>query len=629
MSPVMMSVVVVSAWADVLGDYSVVRRVDGTKATSPDLPVVVVASHREFVLGCHDFERFLSPRFRSYLVFSEPFVHMWKLDEKVKAGPTTASLLVTDKLPGEVFSRSLVVRLLQAEGFGDLRYLLYSHCDIHPAAGLDDVVDELASSFDTEKRRRHANDTGVVRGPVYPDFWRINASCAAQTHKQRANQPVFAMNTVLVESARQPFEFDRHRAFHGVDVGGYVALQLPATSLSDVGTWLEDHFVMYDLAMYSKLMNEQVRLEAVADSLFHHEVVQPELLCRQGWTAVRNNGLVLLYSAKLEDDRDFRRRHAPSVDRRDGPAFFSNDAYKRVNVDELRRFQLEILYAMISPRARLREAMATSGLLRVFPFMDWGNNVFAHFGRPSMIPNWGGRTLHSLVGDGLGPLMGIAGYELVEATPFRFEARRTSYPLSRYLFVDTDKCDVIVRPWERVSNDLSVCAPFLELDVQGRRTTVYTSNFRGGGNATDLRLPAHATIVGVGSPLVRYGRRAAPTTSIFDIARAVCDEDLKRSPRYDDGGYSFPSPSAALFRYVAVDRFQGTPPTSLKLLCDITVRRDDTQAPTRRYLESREHAPRALSAGIHEGMCTSYYARHRRRVCCQMVPCLPPHIYDP
>lgn len=590
--------------ATVLKHHTVLDWVAGAQpepARAPgDMPLnaVAVMTHREFVLGCHSFESLFSHRMPTYMVFSHEFAQAWKLPELVRETATLQTqLLVIRRLPGELIARSVVLSLMQAQGAGDPEFLFFTHCDIHqlPRASLPSqprasptyvhAVEQLIDDFSAEKALRAAGRTAVrydgAYGFVSPDFWRGNATCAALSGAERAAMPVFAMNAVTVESVARRNSLEG-AVVHGVDVGGYVATgglkqsararaPTPANGsaaglwLSDAGTWLEDHALLYDLALYRKL-HATFALADAGDVLFHNEYFQPELFCRMGWTALRDNEVYLHYSSRLEDDDAFAARNEQlavkgktrPMQQKDGLTGIYHDVYARVDLEWVRAFQLELLYARMSPMARVREHVAANAVFASHHFLEWGNNVFPLFARASMLPRalldapGRGQTVGELIDAGIGALFAVAGYERVRtgrqlsaADDGYLALRRVSYPLARFFHVtyapeprsaaNASKlpklprgCRYAVPPYT-LGNDVGSCTLFLDLTTRDRRRIgVWAANYaqfpgeKVSGAPPVLRIPLSAKLRALGSPFVAAPGRSAPATHVLRSFAEVC-----------------------------------------------------------------------------------------------------------
>lgn len=288
----------------VLKHYGVVEWAAGERQPSPHaaepLPVVAIMSHREFVVGCHSFESLFSDRMPTYLVFSQEFAAGWGMGRLVTTlGASSTQLLAMQRVGGEVVAQSIVMDLIRAQRVQDPKYVFFTHCDIHPLppamqprgfASYVQAVEELVLDFDVERELRASGRTAVRTdgeyGAVNGNFKRGNASCAALGGAERARMPVFAINTVLVESVRAPHDLMGSQ-LHGVDVGGYAAMNglnitrhtraVPAgqTSaglpwLSDATTWLEEHALLIDAALW-RVLHRSFPMTAAGDVLFHNE----------------------------------------------------------------------------------------------------------------------------------------------------------------------------------------------------------------------------------------------------------------------------------------------------------------------------------------------------------------------
>jgi len=249
------------------------------------------------------------------------------------------------------------------------------------------------------------------------------------------------------------------------------------------------------------------------------------------------------------------------------------DAYAGVDVEWLRAFQLELLYARMSPAARVREHVAANAMFASRHFLEWGNNVFALFARATMLPadlaGAGNRKLSikDVADKGLGALFAIAGYEHTRApdeagagrrqrSARRQSAadaghlvlRRVSWPLARFFHIASgDLADQAVRdahlppqpvgcldavPPFSIGNDEVGCTMFLDLETGDRRRIgVWASNHAHFSNPLGtlasqappvLRLPLDARLRNVGSPMVGAPGRSAPAEAVLRALAALC-----------------------------------------------------------------------------------------------------------
>jgi hypothetical protein len=282
-----------------------------------------------------------------------------------------------------------------------------------------------------------------------------------------------------------------------------------------------------------------------------------------GWVALRTNEVVLHYSTRFDDDATFAASHQDVLSRRrpsealtDGVPLFT-DAYARVNLTWLKRFQMESMYTRISPQARMREYLAANALIESTHFLDWGNSVLALVIRRTMLPDAFTRTgattpsVRSLLEEGLGPLFGLAGYEPDggPTEPSVLAVRRTSYPLARFFHVAMAGavharrapprpagCLKLIRPFV-FAPDADACTLFLDLALpDGRRMAVYAANVRDFGTSRRrlharsgssvaprvLHLPLDAVLLDVGSPIMGASGRQVPSESLLVAAGHVC-----------------------------------------------------------------------------------------------------------
>lgn len=100
------------------------------------LPIAVVVGHREYLLGCHSFERFLDRRWETFFVFEPEFAERWRLRELVRAArPETsrgAHLVELAALGSEHVARMAALRVLRDSGRPWPEVVQSANCDIQP-----------------------------------------------------------------------------------------------------------------------------------------------------------------------------------------------------------------------------------------------------------------------------------------------------------------------------------------------------------------------------------------------------------------------------------------------------------------------------------------------------------------
>ncbi|CAE8722906.1 unnamed protein product, partial [Polarella glacialis] len=264
--------------------YNLSERIDGPRldTRAANASVVVVVTHRELVIGCHDFERFLSPDFDTWFVFEKSFARAWGLDSRVRSPQLlhggSAHLLLTDVVTGEVHARSAVISILQQEAAQRntaLPEFMYSTmCDIQPLPGwhshhvpFPDMVSEMVRALSEEKARRKLRQGSQVQDvAAHRDskFERVNASCFHSRPEDRANLPILTMNNAILETLPQ-MDSIVGATLHGHDVGHFIrqgglesakpwlengAPRKKNASEAPVSTFVEDHSILYDLALY-------------------------------------------------------------------------------------------------------------------------------------------------------------------------------------------------------------------------------------------------------------------------------------------------------------------------------------------------------------------------------------------
>jgi len=346
------------------------------------LDVVVVVSHREYVLGCHTFERFLDPRWETYYVYQDVFAEHFRLRDTVELArdgrvSRGAHLVTTNRMAGELLARSLVLALLEdgeRKGTPIPGVLLGSNCDIHEMPPwhpthmrFQEVLAGLVRDFEKDSADRLSGRGSRAEvftlGQMRP--WNLMAGIPEDCLKRfstSTHYPLLVMSQNMFETI--PSSDSLKGAFlHGIDVGAYMKrggregyrppfLEPGEPWLTDTSMWTEDHLVLFNTTLYRSFLPE---LSQVGDSIIESDRSIPAYLCRHKWAAVRHNSLPLFYDLSWESlyaNPGNRSLYDPGVFSRLG-----------VSHDWLCKENLRICAEKVSPVGCMREAMATTAAL--------------------------------------------------------------------------------------------------------------------------------------------------------------------------------------------------------------------------------------------------------------------------
>ena len=344
---------------------------EGSGAMADPLPMAAVVHHRESLMGCHSFERFLSPRWETLLVFEDTFAHTWRLENAIRSTPTRgAHLLKLNVSAGEWLARAIALRRMD-ELNRRPPLLLSSQCDMQPLppwhvlhTPYAVLVERLTVAFLAEARARAIGTTAAV--PLSDTDLRL-ADRSAIAHSRRCaavfkrnDRSLFVMNTPIFETIPHAATLEGAR-FHSVDVGqwqrhsvGGARPRGPMTGttgawLSDVSTWVEDHAVLYNTTLLSDVVDVWQRAGA---TLSAGVKLIPSHMCTAGLSAVRHNDIHLFYD-----------RAWPSLTADGGVGggsipLTNMSHYAAADVDRLRWYNLRLLSDFASPLGCFREFMA-------------------------------------------------------------------------------------------------------------------------------------------------------------------------------------------------------------------------------------------------------------------------------
>ena len=415
----------------------------------PRLPVTVVVAHREFVLGCHTFERFIDPRWTAIFVFEAAFERIWDLKALVgEAVRTTAGAEVrlallgpTVLTTGEWLARAVAVRVLEVSKAGtagqpqaapSAPLLLSSQCDIHPLPQwhamyipFHVIVDRMVRAFLDESERRRAGRISWAEPPTdWIDKAMSNATCMGELNISAASRrPLFAMNTVMVETIPDTDSLAGAR-FHALDQGAYesgfrgldwfrrAGIPSGSTWLSDNTPWFEDHFALYNLTLLGLIAKAMARAsETVSEGVR----VLPRMMCRRGWSAARHNDLHLFY--------DLAHESLTSDGSRGKRLLYDHTKYTQIDEAALQAHNLKLMGKRASPLGCMREfanlkAVMGSGTCVVCAFSSMHLSK-SHVGKIVQRARAAHpyRVLVRHIEDAVIPLLQLQGYEWVGSTP--------------------------------------------------------------------------------------------------------------------------------------------------------------------------------------------------------------------
>ena len=188
-------------------------------AQAEPLPIAAVVHHREQVMGCHSFERFLSPRWETVFVVEDVIADIWQLSNVIRATPSRgAHLLTLGVSTGEWLARAIALRHLD-----ELKrrppLLLSSQCDMQPLPPWHALhipyaafVERFTAAFLAESHARARGTTITTIAMQPPVSTKVHvplhataagvsstgANCAAVF--KAAGRPLFVMNTPIFET---------------------------------------------------------------------------------------------------------------------------------------------------------------------------------------------------------------------------------------------------------------------------------------------------------------------------------------------------------------------------------------------------------------------------------------------
>lgn len=339
-----------------------------TRPEGPPLPLAVVSSHRDFVLGCHSFSRFLDPRWETLYVFEREFAARFGLDRLLRHTSAAESrgvhLVTLSRAAGEQRARQIALEVLFAVDPAP-ELLVSWNCDIHPLppwhaqhVPSQTMIARMAEDFHTEAALRR-NGGGRTQVFSAGDVKRANAIARHAAHllapmaAAAETGPLFAMTPVIWETLPSATDLC-YAEFHGVNVGrtllngrcgrpGGLAPGIPW--LADNGIWCEDHVLIFNASLLGQVLPDVLR---AADAVFEGPRLMPHLLAPRGWATVLHGDLHTLFHLGKQD------LHATWPNGTNS-SLFDPGAYADVDYDWLRAYSLSVATARLSPEGCFRE----------------------------------------------------------------------------------------------------------------------------------------------------------------------------------------------------------------------------------------------------------------------------------
>jgi hypothetical protein len=235
--------------------------------SAPALPMALAVGYREFVLGCHSFERYLDPRYETFFVFEDEFASAWKLRELVLGVNASTSrgahLFMLARGDGAP-ARELVLGELSKRATPVPELLLTANCDVAPlppwharSMTFSNMAQQMVTAFLADSRDR--SNAGSRAEPLTTDELRgVNSVTQQPTACRKkfadasnSKNQLFSLNTLIVEDAPRSDSLSG-AVHHGIDPYRFVARggldgwrppHLPKGEpwLSDTSIWTEDH----------------------------------------------------------------------------------------------------------------------------------------------------------------------------------------------------------------------------------------------------------------------------------------------------------------------------------------------------------------------------------------------------
>jgi len=356
------------------------------------LPMAMVVHHREFFAGCHSFERFLSSKWTTIFVLETDIAEEFKLRDLAMAADSPSIHLVlvdpTRTMSGEWLGRKVALEILMMN-HGDARppLLLSTHCDIHPLPewhlkhrSYEDVVTRMVREFLEEDRMNDNDDTNVNDYRHVYEAAPLDDKCKSIFDNKA--RPTLVMNTAMLETLPNTDTLEGS-LFHSTEAGlsqpwkvqyskpNHISADKPW--LSDISTWVEDHFALYNVTLLERIIDT---IAKVHPTISDGDRVIPIELCRRGWKAIRLNDEPVFY--------DLQKRQFVSNGVRGEFPLYNATNYNGINMDWLLSTSIVNTAKVNSPLATLREYMR----LRVanYDVDSWVGVAGIHL-QPNHIPN--------------------------------------------------------------------------------------------------------------------------------------------------------------------------------------------------------------------------------------------------
>jgi hypothetical protein len=379
-----------------LKGYKIKRCVSSRNANygtwTPSHRTVMVVSHRETVIGCHSFHRFLIRDVETIFVLDEEFVRIWNLEQLVRDSDRNATLgahlVITESYGGELMARNIALQFIDGVDHR-LEYLLSVNCDVHEmpksfngSMGFEDMVKEFSRVLDSEKVSRKNNSTSV------------EIEWYDEKVVERDYFPVLAITAVHVEDSDG-------KVRHGVDVGNWLArggiegkpeFLENSTWISESSHFLETHLVFMDAQA----------LKNVSSLYFLVESANPEHKILPGICNIKS--FVLLQHNEIVVFIDFVNNSAQLQSN----AYINYLNYQGLN--DLLLFNFELLAERRNPKYMYDE-FHTYRKVGIHMNVQYGLQFLVRFFRPHWIPSLNGRKASDpFVVRFINATMKLAGY---------------------------------------------------------------------------------------------------------------------------------------------------------------------------------------------------------------------------
>ena len=333
------------------------------------LPLVMLVHHREIFVGCHSFERFFNPKWETIVVVEEDMENQYQLKQLAGVASSPAihlALLNNNDMTGEWLGRQVALHIMNFEHEHAKKPLasliLSTQCDIHPLPTFhalhkpyEVTVQRMVHLFLEEDR---LNQESKQRTNIneYKHAWKagpLNRTLCQRVHKNK-DRPLLALNTVMVETLPST-ETLEGSIFHSKEAGLRNAWSetyhknIPnGPWMSDISTWVEDHFTLYNVTLLSKIVDDFARVQA---TLSAGVKALPHLMCKNGWKAARLNDEPMFYDLAKPQHESIGGTPETSH------SLFDASKYGAVSFEWLLRRSVLSLVKINSPLNCLREYM--------------------------------------------------------------------------------------------------------------------------------------------------------------------------------------------------------------------------------------------------------------------------------